>query len=256
MLDAGSFAHHQLRKSLCYLLREGGNLRGASFLHATSNREAESIRRLGIGVETCVIPNGIAPPERIPTSNVRTRLRLPARARVVAFLGRLHPTKRLDLLIAAFQDVRKVVPDCVLVLAGRPDGIDPRSLGLGSEIRWLGELDETEKWELLSEVDVVVLCSDSESFGLCVLEALSVGVPVVVTRTCPWEEVESHGCGFWVAQDTASLAAATCRILTDAELAQRMKENALALVKGRFEWSAIGREMAHQYALHGRTGET
>ena len=248
MLDPGSLVHHRMRKEIVYRLCERRNLQGASFLHATSTLEAESLRRLHIGPEVVVVPNGVLEPLPPETADFRVRHGLPAEARVVAFLGRLHPTKRLDLLISAFRKVHRAIPDSFLVLAGRPDGIDLRDLGLGERSLWLGELAEWEKWELLRESAVLVMCSDSESFGLSVLEALSVGVPVVVTRTCPWEEIEARECGFWVEQDAESVAEGIERILTDEARARRMSERARALVAERYRWPAIGREMARRYA--------
>jgi glycosyltransferase involved in cell wall biosynthesis len=247
MLDPGSLGHHRMRKALCYRFREKGNLRRASFLHATSIQEAASIGRLDLGPEIVVVPNGVDEPAFGERSDFRVRWGLPENARLVTFLGRLHPTKRLDLLVAAFQSLRSAVPDSVLVLAGRPDGVDPRSLGLGREIRWVGELEEDEKWKLLSETAVLVMCSDSESFGMSVLEALSAGVPVVATRTCPWEEIEAHGCGFWVAQDPKSLAESIRRILSDSTLARQMGARGRALAAERYRWPVIGREMARRY---------
>lgn len=250
MLDPGSLGHHRVRKALCYRFREKGNLRRASLLHATSTQEAASLRGLDIGPEIVVVRNGVDEPafgERGERSDFRVRWGLPENARLITFLGRLHPTKRLDLLVAAFRSVQSAVPDSVLVLAGRPDGVDPRSLGLGPEIRWLSELGEDEKWKLLSETAVLVMCSDSESFGMSVLEALSAGVPVVATRTCPWEELEAHGCGFWVAQDPESLAASIRRILSDTALARQMGARGRALAEERYRWPAIGREMARCY---------
>lgn len=247
MLDQGSLGHHRMRKALCYRFREKGNLRCASFLHATSTQEAAFIRRLDIGPEIFIVPNGVDKPDFGERSDFRVRWRLTENARLVTFLGRLHPTKRLDLLVAAFQSLRSAVPDSVLVLAGRPDGVDPRSLGIGPEIRWLGEVDDDEKWKLLSETAVLVMCSDSESFGMSVLEALSAGVPVVATRTCPWEEIEAHGCGFWVAQDSESIADSIRRILSDSTLARQMGARGRALAAERYRWPAIGHEMARYY---------
>ena len=50
----------------------------------------------------------------------------------------------------------------------------------------IGTCQGADKWALLNDADVTVQCSDSESFGLAVVESLASGVPAVVTRTCPW----------------------------------------------------------------------
>jgi glycosyltransferase involved in cell wall biosynthesis len=167
---------------------------------------------------------------------------------VITFLGRLHPTKRLDLLLAAFRKVQRAIPDSFLALAGRPDGIDPSRLELGDRSLWLGELEEAEKWDLLRESSLLALCSDSESFGLSVIEALSVGVPVVATRTCPWDELEARGCGLWVPQNEDGIAQGMERILKDETLARNMGDRARAFVDERYRWPVIGREMARCYA--------
>jgi len=107
------------------------------------------------------------------------------------------------LLTEAFRQVHEHIP-AHLVIAGpdekRPAGNHSRRFwsGISSAVHWLGELNEAQKRELLSDANVLVLCSNSESFGMSVLEALAAGTPVVVTRTCPWQAVESAGCGFWV----------------------------------------------------------
>ena len=51
----------------------------------------------------------------------------------------------------------------------------------------IGEIHGADKWALVKDADVMVQASDSESFGLSVVESLASGVPVVVTRTCPVE---------------------------------------------------------------------
>ena len=68
---------------------------------------------------------------------------------------------------------------------------------------------------LVKDADVMVQCSDSESFGLSVIESLACGVPVIVTRTCPWSEIETNGCGFWVEQTAPAIAAAMSALAGD-----------------------------------------
>jgi glycosyltransferase involved in cell wall biosynthesis len=168
----------------------------------------------------------------------------------VLFLGRLHATKRIDLLFAAIDRLRSIRPDVRLLIAGPPDGLDPERLLDESRrgfARVLGEVSEDAKWTLLAGADVLVLCSDSESFGMSVIEALAVGTPVVVTRTCSWDELETERCGFLVEQSAEGIADGIHRVLENRVEARAMGTRGKKLVETRYQWPVIGREMARRY---------
>jgi glycosyltransferase involved in cell wall biosynthesis len=256
MLDDGSIARHAGVKRLAYRLVEQRNLAGAALLHAGSALEAATFERRGLRVPVVVLPNGVEPPEgaRPARGAFRARLGLPPAGPLVVFLGRIHPTKRLDLLAAAFDRVLARRPDARLVVAGPDEAghgrqLAPRFARAGERVRFTGELGDVDKWALLDDADVLVLCSDSESFGSSVVEALAAGVPVVATRTCPWEEIERAGAGFWVPQDAFAVAAAIERILDEPETARAMGARGRALARARYSWDSIGRAMAEQYRL-------
>ncbi len=165
------------------------------------------------------------------------------------YLGRLHASKRLDLLLQSTAIARQQDPRVQLVVAGARDGTRGASVlnGAPDWCRWIGELDDATRWAVLSEASVLVLCSDSESFGMSVLEALAVKTPVVVTTTCPWRIVETERCGFWVEQRPKEIAAAIAKIVRDPMEARAMGERGRRLVEERFSWEAIGRQMLHLY---------
>lgn len=253
MLDHGSLAHHRLRKRLAYHLIERRNLEGARLLHATSNAEASSLAKAGLTAPIVTLPNGVEFREPPPRGTFRRRLQVREESPLVVFLGRIHPIKRLDLLADAFAQARVRWPDARLVIAGPDDGgyrrrIAPIFARLGSAVYWTGPLHGEERAALLADADAMVICSDSESFGMSVVEGLAASVPVVVTRTCPWAEVEMAGCGFWVDQTAAAIAASLARLLSDRALARVMGARGPALVRERYSWESIGRRMAEHYA--------
>jgi glycosyltransferase involved in cell wall biosynthesis len=171
----------------------------------------------------------------------------------VLFLGRLHPIKRVDLLIDAFALVRVRRPDAHLVIAG-PDetglrpALESRAGDAAGATIWLGEVDRQRARSLLAAASALVMCSDSESFGMSVVEAMDAGVPVVVTRTCPWSEVEQHGAGFWVDQRPDAMADALVRILERPDLAHEMGARGRALVAARYGWDAVAQSLTAHYA--------
>jgi glycosyltransferase involved in cell wall biosynthesis len=255
MLDTGSIAHRSMRKRAAYWLMERRNLVGATFLHATSSAEARTLQSCRLGVKVVMLPNGVDVWDGEPLGRgaFRQRLGLDANARLVIFLGRLHPIKRLDLLTAAFNLAQVACPEAHLVIAGPEEGSYRREIvplldRAGAMVHWTGELSEAEKWSLLADADVLVMCSDSESFGMSVVEAMAAGVPVVVTRTCPWEEVETAGCGLWITQEVGAIADAIQWLLANPLQAQAMGERGKNLVRNRYAWEPIARAMTDCYA--------
>lgn len=258
MLDPASLARRRLLKAAAWWVVERRNLTRAALLHATSDSEERGLEALGLPTPRFVLANGVERPPSDPAAPpLRGRLAIPASAPLLAFLGRLHPQKRLDLVQAAFELVRRSVPEARLLLAGPLDGhsrgeLDAILAGSRGSATWLGELAEPEKWRLLSEADLLLLCSDSESFGLSVAEALAAGTPVVVSRTCPWQELESFRCGFWVEQTPKALAEAALRLLRDPVEARAMGARGRELIRLRHSWPAIGRRMTEHYAAIAR----
>ncbi len=256
MLDPGSLAQHAWRKRIAYGFIERRSLLDAAFLHATSKAEARAVRAWAPGAPVVTLPNGVeAPP--VPSTaaaELRRRLGVSDGSPIVTFLGRIHPIKRLDLLADAFARVLVARPESRLVIAGADERghrreMEPR---FAQRVHWAGQLGEDDKWALLSASSLLVLCSDSESFGLSAAEAMAAGVPVVATRTCPWEEIESAGAGFWVAQEPEAIAEGMRALLADPARARAMGERGRVLVGRRYAWEAVASDMAEWYraAVH------
>jgi glycosyltransferase involved in cell wall biosynthesis len=253
MLETPALQHRRLRKKLLYPLVAKGSLQGAAFLHATAPPERDTLLRLGFA-RVVLLPNGV--PGLIDRANLagrmRVALRIGAATPLITWLGRIHQIKRLDLLLAAFAQLRRRA-DAHLAIAG-PDEAGLRSQldklvqGSANAVHWLGAVDGERKAELLADSDVLVMCSDSESFGMSVVEALAAGVPAVVTDTCPWQELESAGCGRSVPQDAPSLAAAILSIISAPESTAAMRQSARRLVAEKYLWKAIAERMLERYA--------
>jgi glycosyltransferase involved in cell wall biosynthesis len=253
MLQPEAMQRGRARKAMAWALLDGRNVRGAALLHATSDQEAVALRALVPGAPIAVVPNGVdLSGAHRASRGFRARLGIPADAFVVLFLGRMHRIKRLDLIADAFAAACPAHPGMHLVLAG-PDehGLVPdllrRLSGAASHVHAIGPIHGADKWALVKDADVMVQCSDSESFGLSVVESLASGVPVVVTRTCPWSEIETHDCGLWVEQTAPAIAAAIETLARDPVRRARMGERAAAFARDRYCWDSIAPRMARLY---------
>lgn len=170
---------------------------------ATSAAEAEQIRALGFRAPVVVVPNGVEMPMTYP--------RTPAEPRSVGFLGRIHPVKGLDRLVDAWRLVAPLRTNWRLRICG-PDGgalasLRGRAAGL-PRISFEPAVTAAAKPAWYASCDLVVLPSHAENFGMVVAESLAHGVPVVSSRGAPWSGLESERCGWWVANEVASLQAA------------------------------------------------
>jgi glycosyltransferase involved in cell wall biosynthesis len=177
---------------------------------------------------------------------------LPTAAPIVLFLGRIHPIKRLDLLAAAFDRVLQRHAGAHLVIAGPDeDGhraqIAPLFTTFGDAVTWTGRVDDARKRQLLNAATVLVMCSDSESFGMSVAEAMAASKPVVVTRTCPWPDIETHHAGCWVEQSPDAVAAGVNAILSDPDAAREMGRRARALAADKYSWTRAASALISEY---------
>jgi glycosyltransferase involved in cell wall biosynthesis len=103
----------------------------------------------------------------------------------------------------------------------------------------------------MSHADAFVLCSHYEGFGMVLLEAMACGVPVVATdcESGPREAITHGQNGLLVApEDPAALAEGILAVLTDAELARRLRQGGLERADEFSLHDAV--EAYHQVAEH------
>jgi glycosyltransferase involved in cell wall biosynthesis len=261
MLEHWALNHKRLRKRFYGAFVEKPTLKRARCLHALTAAELLDYRRYGLSAPVAVIPNGVTvPSETDPEIFLRQYPQLRGR-RLLLYLGRIHPKKGVDLLCRAWAQVAPSLPDAHLVLAG-PDSDGTLEVirglvvkfGIQSQVTITGMLSGTSKWSALAAADVFVLPSHSEGFSAAVLEALGVGLPVIITRQCNFPEVAASGCGWVIEPDVAELSGAIglCLRTPAAELAlfgRRGQE----LARSKFNWQTIAQAMltVYQWVLGG-----
>jgi len=156
--------------------------RAADHVVAVSDETADRLRDAGFPEDRLsVVENGIEVPPRRDQAEARRRLGLDPDERMVLCLARMTVQKRQDLLI----EVWAGWPDApLLLLAGdgptRP-GLEESVArhGVAHRVRFLGDRRDAD-W-LLAAADALVLPSDMEGLPVSVLEAMSLGLPVVAS---------------------------------------------------------------------------
>ena len=160
--------------------------------------------------------------------------RSPSREPVVLYVGRMDPYKNVGMLVRALDILRREHHiDTRLVIVGPPDPRYPETrqlamnLGLDRSIRWTGYISDDSLPDLYREADVLAHPSRYEGFGLQVLEAMAIGLPVVCTDAGALPEVTGNAAIRTKPDDTPGFAAALARVLTQPALARSMAESGL-----------------------------
>jgi len=189
-----------------------------------------------------VSPHPLAESE---TSTVSASTREAGDPLIVGFLGRLHPKKNVDLLIRAV--ARTAVTTRLRVAGDGPDEFK-RDLarcaadhGVANRVEWLGFISADDRAAFLDSIDVLVVASEYECFGIVIAEAMARSVPVIVSpRTGLAPMVAKYECGIVVEPTESNVAEALGLLATDAELAARLASRGPVAVREELSMAAYG----------------
>jgi glycosyltransferase involved in cell wall biosynthesis len=182
---------------------------------------------------------------------------IPPNSFLVSSIGELRTLKRHDDFIRAVAIVSAHVSNVHFVIAGvdtSPGGETKRDLvqlaaelNLQERVHFPGWLDDADK--LLCATDVFVSTSETESFGLSIVEAMASSVPVVATRTEGAQEViEDAATGLLVPiGDIEEIALSIRALLTDETRRRKLGEQAAITVRERFSLARMVDEIEKIY---------
>lgn len=180
------------------------------------------------------------------------------------FLGTLEPRKNIPGLLDAYGRLLARDPGAprLVVAGGAREAAAPwlsamRQAPLAGKVEYRGYVPGAGREELLRGARLLVLPSFDEGFGLPVLEAMSLGIPVVAADRGALPEV-TGGCAVLVdPHDPASIAAGLRRVLEDPDMARHLAERGLARAAG-FTWqrSAELTRLAYEQAIERRQART
>lgn len=185
---------------------------------------------------------------------------IPARARetlglshYVLYVGRLQKEKSVDTLLRAFAALPP--GGGALVLAGPDAGEGARlqalaaSLGIQDRVRFIGEVDEVTKRDLLAGCEVLVLPSFYEAQGIAILEAWAQARPAIASRVggVPALVEDGRDALLFPGGDVDALAACLRRILGDPQLAASLGTAGQEKARGRYSWARLGPQVEAVY---------
>ncbi|MBI4150708.1 glycosyltransferase family 4 protein [Candidatus Woesearchaeota archaeon] len=180
----------------------------------------------------------------------QTPSRLPAKSRVVLFLGRITRQKGPDYFLHAAKHVIAKEPNALFIVAGSGD-MQPQiieqaaNMGIADKVLFTGFLTGADIDKAYRMASVFVMPSVSEPFGLTALEAMANGTPTIISKQSGVSEVVKHclKVDFW---DTQEMANKILGVLYYQDLQQELGLNGQSEIK-QFTWKKPAEHMLGLY---------
>lgn len=206
---------------------------------------------LAPGAEVFAVHPGFSSDLTVPVDARERRARHVGKDDYLLFVGTSEPRKGLDTLFDALSKPALKGQSLVVVgprgWGGVDVGQEAEARGLGDRVNVTGWVDDADLASLYAGASLVVMPSRAEGFGLPVLEAMTLGVPVVTSDDPAMCEVGGGATELFPVGDPTALGAAIVRVLSDAELRAQMVE-AGRLRARDFDWLDSARTLWGLYA--------
>jgi glycosyltransferase involved in cell wall biosynthesis len=211
---------------------------------ALTDSERELLIGYGVRPEVVqVVPNGIHPetvPQHSPENGVPT----------VAFVGRLQQRKHPERFTAAAALLTQRGVKARFVTAGADQGAlgiaraaDPEGV-----VEHLGALAPDDARRVIAATQIVVVCSDTEPFGIVAIEALASGTALLITDSCDLAgELGAAGAALVTSPEPSAIADGIAELLGDAELRAAQAAAGAALVRERYSMDVVTPQWARLY---------
>ena len=255
----GLLDHHKIRKSIYWHVFEKNLIQGAAAVQLLDSSHEVPLRQMGCDVRTVIIPNG-CDPEMLHG--------LPADARVpgartndvrLLYFGRMDRNhKGLDLLLKGFAKAVAKEPALMtptkLVMTGN-DWTDrteleclATALGLKERVEFTGRRPECAM-AIVAEADLVILPSRFDGFGLCIVEAMLAGRPVIVSKAAGVAGHVAEAGGGWLTEpDVDKIAEALVTAMTNKKNWEAMGRKNSDHVMEHLTWEQIAMKTRDAYA--------
>lgn len=256
MLEPWAWKHKRWKKLPYFLLREQSYLRRARALFATASSEADNLARFFPQSIVHAIPLGLTSDTRPGYLEARAALRYTDDRATLLYLSRLHEKKGLHLLLEALASMR-IQAFCRLVIVGGGDDgytsiledIVKRHATSMPEIDWVGPVWGEARWPYFQSADLFCLPTQSENFGLAVLEALQVGTRVLTTHATPWPSLlkTQPEAAFFCHPEIESIQHALMAFLRHREWTHAARDQLSCWAHETFAWPRLAAEYMHHY---------
>lgn len=204
--------------------------------------------RLGVGKEKIsVINSGVQPKKAKKALSFGLK-----KHQFILNHGGIEDRKNLGGLIKAFGEVKVKLPSLKLVITGDNEQLKPKlqeeakKMGLGKEVIFTGYVDERILWSLISNAICVCYPSLAEGYGTPILEAFSIGTPVVASNTTSIPEIAEGAAILVDPKDSQQITEGIVRVIRDKKLRSCLIKKGISRSK-KYKWSSTVEKTVEVY---------
>ena len=150
---------------------------------------------------------------------------------MVLYVGRVDPEKKVELVVKAFKEARKIVPKMQLVVVG--DGVDRLRLegkyGATTGVKFLGKVLPPDLYELYKMGSVFATASEIETQGIVLIEAAASGLPLIAVNKGAVSEVCLNGENGYLCKpgSVEEISEAIVKIMSDDKLREKFAKQSV-----------------------------
>ncbi|MEX0621763.1 MAG: glycosyltransferase [Candidatus Woykebacteria bacterium] len=222
-------------------------LNNAEVITSTSEVMARETRKHVTGKSVLVVPFGIDTKLFHPIKKENQGL-------IIGTVRALESKYGLEFLVKAFSTFQSINPAARLYIVGKGSQLKHLrnlvvGLNLEEKVKFLGPLGQEDVAKFLRTIDIFVIPSSSESFGVAALEASASGIPVIASRIGGLVETvkESRTGVFFKPNSVADLAQKLQLLYEDSALRKKLAVEGPRFVEEEFEWESNADKMNQVY---------
>jgi glycosyltransferase involved in cell wall biosynthesis len=234
----------QSQKSLADLMYTKKLIKKANALHSAGDLETKEYIKWGAnGKKIYRIDNGVTMDNfkiKKP-SKIFQKLQINSKTKYILFLSRIDQKKGIEILMESFSKITKKHNDIILIIAGTGDQdytekIKKYSQELGIEhvVKFSGYVSEDEKLDLLNNAILFALTSHSDIHPIAVVDALTMGLPVLISKESDFPEIVEYRAGEIVENNIEDISQTLDSMLKDNKKLQIYSNNAKKLIDEKF----------------------
>jgi L-malate glycosyltransferase len=211
-----------------------------SNIFTVSPTTEQKLISLGFRGKIDVIPSGV-------DTDMINKIKVSREPKKFVYVGRLVKYKNVDLIIRAFEKIKKTNPDAQLHIIGTgPEEMTLVHLSkeLGVHVKFHGFVEEEKKMKIIKSASALINPSDVEGLGLILIEAMACGTPVIAKNLPTYFFCNKRNSILFNRND--QLSEAMERVIVDSGYARDISKNSIKTAQ-EFSWNNTAKKVETVY---------